>query len=163
MKSLPKTVLALYLLTLLWLVLFKFSYNLPAVLLDHQTRSLNLIPFADLSRGNPREVIDNLIVFIPFGLLLGVNFKQVNFWRRLAFIFIFSLTAETIQFVLAIGATDVTDAITNTSGGFLGLVLYDLDKKYIDNKKLDGCIVAAGMIFLILLISLRVLVFKVRY
>ncbi|WP_201391036.1 VanZ family protein [Ktedonobacter sp. SOSP1-85] len=159
MKSLSKTLLALYLLILLWLVLFKFSFNLSSVL-DYQTRSLNLIPFADSSLG---EMIDNFVVFIPFGLLLSVNLKRANIWRRLAFICIFSLAAEIIQFVFAIGATDITDVITNTAGGFLGLILYDLSNKYVDNEKRDRFIVVAGTILLILFILLRFLFFKVRY
>lgn len=162
MKPLSKTILALYLLTLLWLVLFKFSYDLSSVLLDHQSRSLNLIPFAGASRGL-REMIDNFVVFIPFGLLLGVNLKQTGFWRKLAFIFSFSIAVEMLQFVLAIGTTDITDVITNTLGGLLGLILYDFSKKYVDNEKLDRFIVVTGMILLILLILFRVLVIRVRY
>ncbi|HEX9503339.1 MAG TPA: VanZ family protein [Patescibacteria group bacterium] len=80
MKLLSKTLLALYLLILLWLVLFKFSLDLSSVL-DYQTRSLNLIPFADFSRNSLREMIFNFAVFIPFGLLLSVNLKRANFWR----------------------------------------------------------------------------------
>jgi glycopeptide antibiotics resistance protein len=163
MKSLSKTLLVLYLLTLLWLVLFKFSFDLFSVVLDHQTRSLNLIPFVGSSRANLVETVYNFVVFVPFGLLLGVNLKQISFWRKLAFIFIFSVTAELIQFVLAIGTTDVTDVITNTFGGLLGLILYDLSKKHINNEKLDRFITLVGMILLILFILLRLLVFRVKY
>jgi glycopeptide antibiotics resistance protein len=60
-KLLSKTLLALYLLILLWLVLFKFSLDLSSVL-DYQTRSLNLIPFADFSRNSLREMIFNFAV-----------------------------------------------------------------------------------------------------
>lgn len=158
-KVLPRTLLALYLLILIWLVLFKFSFDVASVLLDHQTRSLNLIPFIDVSR----ETTDNLIVFIPFGLLLGVNFAQISFWRKLAFIFSFSLVAEIIQFVLAIGATDITDVIANTLGGLLGLVLYDVASRYVDQKKLNQLIVVVGIILLIALILFRTLVLRVRY
>jgi glycopeptide antibiotics resistance protein len=163
MKTLSKTILALYLITLLWLVLFKFSYDLLPVLLDHQTRSLNLIPFVGALQGNSREMIDNLVIFVPFGPLLGVNFKQISLWGRLTFIYIFSLVVETVQYLFAIGTTDITDVIMNTLGGLAGLVLYDLASKYIDGKKLDRFIVIAGAVLFILLISLRVFVFRVRY
>lgn len=163
MKTLSKIALALYLLTLLWLVLFKFSFDLPSVVLDHQSRSLNLIPFAGASQDNLREMVSNLVVFIPFGLLLSVNLKRANFWRKVFFIFIFSLVVEVIQFILAIGTTDITDVITNTFGGLLGLVLYDLGKKYVNSEKLDRFIVVAGMILLILLILLRVFFLRVKY
>lgn len=163
MKPLYKTVLILYLLVLLWLVLFKFSFDLLSVLMDHQARSLNVVPFAGFSQGNLREMIYNLAVFIPFGVLLSVNLKQVTIWWKFALIFIFSLGAEVTQFVLAIGMTDITDIITNSFGGLLGLVLYDLSKKYIDNDKLDRFIVVVGMILLVVVLLLRFLVFRVKY
>jgi glycopeptide antibiotics resistance protein len=162
-KSLSKTLLILYLLTLTWLVLFKFSFDLLSVLLDHQTRSLNLIPFAGFSQANFREVIYNFAVFIPFGLLLSVNLKRVNFWRKSAFVFIFSFTSELIQWVFAIGTTDITDMITNTLGGLFGLLLYDLSKKYVDNKKLDQFLTIIGIVLLVLFIFFRLFVFRVRY
>ena len=151
MKSLSKIVLALYLLFLLWLVLFKFSLNLSSVL-DHQTRSLNLIPFAASS--SLREIIYNFVVFIPFGLFLSVNLKRATFWQRLALVCIFSLAVEITQFVFAIGATDITDVITNTLGGYLGLLLYDLSNKYVNNEKLDRFIAVAGTLLLIVFILL---------
>jgi glycopeptide antibiotics resistance protein len=39
-------------------------------LVDYQTRSLTLIPFADFSRNSLREMIFQFAVFVPFGLLL---------------------------------------------------------------------------------------------
>lgn len=160
MKSLSKTVLAVYILTLLWLVLFKFSFDLSSIVLDHQDRGLNLIPFLS---SDLRELIDNFAVFIPFGLFLSVNLKRIKLWWKLAVIFIFSITVEIIQFILAIGVTDITDVLTNISGGLLGLILYDLSKKYLNNKKLDWFIIIAGAILLVLLLLVRFLILKVRY
>lgn len=162
MKSLSKALLALYLLILLWLVLFKFSFNLFSIL-DYHTRSINLIPFAGSSALNVRGNFYNCAVFIPFSLLLTVNFKRAGFWRKLTFVFVFSLAVEIAQFVFAIGATDITDLITNTFGGFLGLLLYDLSSKYIDHEKLDRFIVLAGTVLLVLFIVLRALLFNVSY
>jgi len=152
MKPLFKIVLVAYLLVLLWLVLFKFSFDLSSVL-DYQRRSLNLVPFADTSEGNMGEAILNFLVFVPLGLLLSANFKQTNFWRKLTFIFLLSLAVETIQFVFAIGITDITDVITNTSGGLLGLLLYSLGNRYVPDKKLDRSIGVAGVLLLVVLFS----------
>jgi glycopeptide antibiotics resistance protein len=124
-------------------------------------RSLNLIPFA--AGGHLNEMVYNFVVFVPFGLLLSVSLKWVNVWRKLAYIFIFSVTVEVIQFILAIGVTDITDVITNTLGGFLGLMFYALGDKYIDKEKQDRFIIAAGTIVLTVLLLLRFLVFRVRY
>ena len=162
MKILSRTLLAAYILTLLWLVLFKFSFDLPGVL-DYQQRSLNLVPFVDYFRGNVRETIDNFVVFIPFGLLLGVTYKQISFKRKLASILIFSLAVEAIQYALAIGTTDVTDIITNTLGGLFGLAIYGLAKRYAGDKWLDRIIVVIGSFLLVSLLLYRILVIHVRY
>jgi glycopeptide antibiotics resistance protein len=158
-KILSKGLLVLYLVTLTWLVLFKLTFNISRVLNYHH-RSLNLIPFAAPKIVNGRidfgEIILNCVFFIPFGLLLSVNFKKVGFLPKLAFILVFSVTAELIQFIFAIGATDITDVITNTVGGFLGLKLYDLSNKYINTEKLDRVIISVGTLLFVLFISMHV-------
>jgi len=156
-KILSRGLLALYLVILIWLVLFKLQYNILSVLFNYHHRSLNLIPFAapSIVNGSFREMIDNVIIFIPFGLLLNVNFKKVEFLPKFAFILVLSLTFELIQFIFAIGATDITDVITNTVGGFLGLKLYGLSNKYLNNKKLDRVIIFVGILLLVLLLYYR--------
>ncbi len=158
-KILFRGVLALYLATLTWLVLFKLTFNVSRVLNYHH-RSLNLIPFAAPKIVNGRtdfgEIILNCIFFIPFGLLLDVNFKKIGFLPKIAFILVFSVTAESIQFIFAIGASDITDVIANTLGGFLGLKLYDLGNKYINTEKLDRAIISVGTILFVLFISMHV-------
>lgn len=164
-KIVSRGLLSLYLAILIWLVLFKFSFDISSWLTYHH-RSLNLIPFAAPSMVNGTinfgEMIFNVIFFIPLGLLLNVNFKKVGFLPKLSFILIFSLTAELTQFIFAIGATDITDVITNTVGGFLGLKLYDLISKYINNKKVDRVIISVGVLLLVLFISMDLIHFFSR-
>ena len=132
-----RSLLALYLLVLIWLVLFKLKFNISTVL-NYQHRSLNLIPFAAPSITNGRinygEMMLNCLFFIPLGLLLNVNFKNSGNLAKVVFITVFSLTVELIQYIFAIGATDITDVITNTAGGFLGLKLYELNNRYVQRK-----------------------------
>ena len=158
MKALSWALFAAYILILLWLVLFKFSYEPLAVIRDFQTRSLNLIPFA-YSRNS--EMIANLVAFIPFGVMLGVNFKQVDWRYRIAVIFAFSVAVEIIQYCLAIGATDITDVIMNTLGGSLGLAIYVPVSKY--TQELDRAILVVGTLVLLAILYLRVFVFIVNY
>jgi glycopeptide antibiotics resistance protein len=157
-KILTRGLLALYLVTLAWLVLLKTSVNLSALLAHHQ-RSLNLVPFAAPSIVNGRinygEMVFNCVFFIPFGLLLNVNFKKTGFLPKLTFILAFSVAVELLQFIFAIGATDVTDVITNTAGGFLGLTLYGLSNKFINDEKLDSIIISGGIVFLLLFVSME--------
>ena len=145
---------------LLWLVLFKFSYDPFAVIRDFQTRSVNLIPF---TRAHKSEMISNLLAFVPFGVMLGLNFKQLAFRYKVGAIFAFSLAAEIIQFTLAIGVADITDIIMNTAGGFLGLAGYIGLSKQTNDTYLDRCILVAGALILITILYLRIFVMIVRY
>ena len=160
MRAVSKILFVAYLLVLLWLVLFKFSYDPFGVIRDYQARSLNLIPFAWARSG---EVISNLVAFIPFGVMLGVNFKQVAFKWKLALVFAFSLAVETIQYVLAMGASDITDLIMNTLGGFVGLSAYALASKQRETRTLDLSIAVSGTLILLTILYLRIFVFIVRY
>ncbi len=45
--------------------------------------------------------------------------KKSDFLPKFAFVLVLSLTFEIIQFIFAIGATDITDVITNTVEAFL--------------------------------------------
>ncbi|MGG4038653.1 glycopeptide resistance protein VanZ-A [Heyndrickxia ginsengihumi] len=155
-KILSRGLLVLYLVILIWLVLFKLQYNILSVFHYHH-RSLNLIPFAGPSiiNGSFGEIRDNVIIFIPLGLLLNVNFKKVGFLLKFAFILVLSIIIELFQFISAIGATDITDVITNTVGGFLGLELYVLSSKYVNNKILDRVIIFVGILLLVLLLDYR--------
>ena len=165
-KILSRGLLALYLVILIWLVLFKLQYNILSVF-NYPHGSLNLNPFAAPLNVNGRinfgEMIDNFIIFIPLGLLLNVNFKKVGFLPKFSLILVFSLTCELIQFIFAIGATDITDVITNTVGGFLGLELYSLSNKYINNKILDRVIISVGILLLVLLLYIRIHILRLKY
>ncbi len=163
MKRLSRTVLAVYLIVLLWLVLFKFSSNPLLVFSSYKTRSLNLIPFADTSQSNLYQIADNVLIFIPFGLLLSVNLKATDFKRRLTYIGALSVCVEITQYVFAIGRTDITDVIANTSGGLIGLLFYDAVKKHIRSEKLNRLIDVVGAVLLILVILLRTFIFRIKY
>ena len=87
-KILPRGLLALYLVILIWLLLFKLRVNISSIF-EYHHRSLNLIPFAAPSIVNGKinfdEMIYNCLFFIPFGLLLNVNFKKVRFLPKIHF------------------------------------------------------------------------------
>ena len=144
-KSLARILFAVYLVILAWLILFKFSIHIASVL-HYDKRSLNFVPFSNVS-GSSRESVENVLVFIPLGLLLSVNFKRLGFWNKLLIVLSASIAAETIQYIFAIGATDITDVITNTLGGLTGTIGYDLSSKYIDQESLDKLIVVVGSWF----------------
>ncbi len=155
--------LGLYVLTLAWLTLFKFSYDIPTILAEHRTRSINFIPFSGLEHTGLSETVSNFVIFVPFGLLLALNFKKIATRRLLAIVLVSSIAIETLQLILAIGTTDATDVITNTSGGFAGLVLYRLLNKGMRAQTLDAVIAALGTVLFVTFLLLRLLVLRVRY
>ena len=160
MTLLSRSLFGAYLFILLWLVLFKFSYDPIGIIRDFQTRSFNLIPF---TRAHNSEMIANFVAFIPFGVLLGINFKQVAFRYLIAVVLAFSLAVEIIQYTLAIGVADITDLIMNTLGGFVGLAVYVAVSKHANDGYLDRGILAAGTVILFAILYLRIFVMIVRY
>jgi glycopeptide antibiotics resistance protein len=160
---LARVLLALYVLTLLWLVLFKLSYDISSILANYRTRSLNLIPFVTLGQTGLSETVSNVVIFVPLGLLLGLNFPQAALWRLLLVVLAFSVAAETFQFVFAIGTTDATDVVTNTVGGLAGLVLYRLVTKVVRAEIVDRVVIAVGLTLFVAFLLLRVFVLRVRY
>jgi glycopeptide antibiotics resistance protein len=163
-KALARAVFAAYLVVLFWALVFKFSID-PAALFGRDTRTLNLLPFTDFSRNTVREILYNVVIFVPFGLLLGVTPKRATMWRTLALISSASLAIELLQFVFALGVTDVTDLITNSVGGLLGLILYRVGNRAVGEDKLDRGIVIAGLLGLVLCLALLGLLLSntVRY
>jgi glycopeptide antibiotics resistance protein len=159
-KALSIALFGAYLFVLLWVVLFKFSYDPLNVLREAQIRSLNLTPFA---WANTSEMIANFVAFVPFGVMLGVNFKNVALKTKGLAVLAFSIGVEIIQFTMAIGVTDITDVIMNTLGGWFGLVVYRFLNKHVNVESLDRGVFALGTMTLVAILYLRIFVFIVNY
>ena len=112
-----------YLLFLVWLVLFKFAVRIEDV---PRMRSLNLIPFryGTETSFHGREVLYNVLAFLPAGFYLTAFHERKGLLLGTAAAALLSLSFETAQWVLAIGASDVTDLIANTAGALLGMLAY---------------------------------------
>ena len=117
---------AVYLALLVWLVLWKL--HVPFIGRDDM-RELKLIPFVSggsFGASAPFELIGNLLVFVPFGVYVGLLAPAWRWTRVLAVAAGASLTLEVVQFVTAVGSADVTDVIVNSAGGLLGFGLLAL-------------------------------------
>ncbi len=96
-------------------------------------------------------------------MLLNVNFKRLSFSKKLGIIFLVSFLAELIQFLFGIGVADITDVITNTTGGLIGLWAYQLLNKHLSTNKLDRLAIILGYIlFLFLIVAFLFLTRTVR-
>ncbi|KAF1303396.1 MULTISPECIES: VanZ family protein [Enterococcus] len=147
-----------YLLVLIWILLFKFSLSFESLLQESDIlkRNINLIPFGQSTIINGqvdfKEAIYNGVIFLPFGVFLGIAFKK-HFFANSLFLLLFSVSIEGLQYLLALGATDITDVIMNTGGGIAGLLLYQLLHKIFPEKKLDTLLLSLGTIMLLLSLS----------
>ena len=114
-----------YLAFVVWVILLKF--NITPADLPH-LRNINLIPYGDSGIINGqldvRELVENILIFVPFGVYAGMLVKERSWWKVTLAGAGFSLILETLQYVFAIGASDITDVINNTLGAALGMFLW---------------------------------------
>ncbi len=72
-----------------------------------------------------RNLLGNIIPFMPFGFLLPVVFPKVkSAFKVLISGFTFIVFAEVFQFITRLGSFDVDDIILNMLGVCLGYLLY---------------------------------------
>lgn len=113
--------LCLYLLLLVGVILFKLPFYSTA---GDTARVINVIPLAGSfdNEGNLiwREIASNTLLFVPFGIYLGM-LTRWTVRRQVLAIAGLSLGFELAQYLFALGVTDVTDLIDNTLGGVVGV------------------------------------------
>ena len=116
-------VFSIYFLLLIWLVVFKFTTRLDEL---PNLRAINLIPFYYDQENSMhfKEVLYNVMVFIPAGFYLSAFFSRKNVLLGTAATVLISLSFEIIQWIFSIGASDITDIITNSLGGLCGMLLF---------------------------------------
>lgn len=149
-KRATRFVFFIYFLVLVWIVMFKMKFSLDD--LPHY-RALNLDPFHD-ALNHPirtREVIDNVIIFIPYGILMAMMRSKRSFFSKIFPIFLTSLTFETLQYVFSIGSTDVNDVITNTLGGLIGIFIFWIFKK-VFRRDAEKVVITLALILIVLLV-----------
>ncbi|MGM0240064.1 VanZ family protein [Enterococcus sp. AZ103] len=153
-----KILLTVYLIVLVWILLFKLALSLPGIIQSFNTqRSLNLIPFQGSTIINGKigflEIFYNFLIFLPFGGLLSVSSKRTSFLEKTMLMIAFSLTIEILQFILGIGASDVTDLLMNALGGIMGLLIYRLLLRSFSEIKLDKFLVMLGSVIFVLCLA----------
>lgn len=144
--------LFLYIFTLTFLILFKLSLDIPSLV---TTRSINLIPFYydKETTFHLKEIIENILIFIPLGLLLKM--KDLSSQKIFLLGFLLSFTYEFLQYIFSIGAADITDIIANTIGAILGSLVYSILSHFIHNKsKLNNFIITSGYLVFTIFIAL---------
>lgn len=79
------------------------------------------------------EPIENLMLFVPFTILLLWALKdkvlkdstlKIILWQSTKIVFFFSLSIEFLQLLLRLGTFQISDIFYNTLGGFIGGLMY---------------------------------------
>lgn len=125
-----KLLFSIYFILLVWIIMFKLEFSVEHLV---SVRRANFKPFY-YATGYPSfyllmETIANVIIFIPFGIFLVKCSNRFTFIRFFLVCACTSISFELIQYVLAIGRFDITDVITNTLGGTIGICLAGLFRK----------------------------------
>lgn len=76
-----------------------------------------------------RNVIGNILLFVPFGMFIGYYVKETKLYIIILFSILLSFLIETTQSI--IGRTfDVDDILLNLIGGIIGFIIYRIQSKY---------------------------------
>ncbi len=157
-----------YLIILIWILIFKLGVEFSYM----SNRNVNIIPFSEFfipnGKVDPGGLIMNIIIFIPFGIYTGIIFKMWPFGKQLVLFFCTSLLFEAIQYVMRIGAFDITDTITNTTGGIIGLLMYKAIEKISGNvvraQQITLGLASTGtLLMILLLVLLKLNILPIQY
>ena len=151
-------VMGIYLFFLCWLILFKLADSIDKI---PSMRGINLIPFhydhdqIAGSRFHFNEVLYNAIVFIPAGFYFSALGKK-KYISGIVLSALLSLSFETLQWIFALGASDITDLITNTIGGAIGAGIFFVAGKMFKGREVK-IISILGAVLEILLVGMLLL------
>ena len=152
-----------YIIFILWNIVFKYVSPLELFSSNRYcSRTLNLIPFYDIFNGNYNrlDIFGNIILFIPLGIYINMVGKNSKVSKNIYKIIIISLIFEVSQYVFGIGASDITDLITNTIGGVIGIGIYMAIKKiFKDDNKVKTFITICSMVVMIPVVIILIGIF----
>ncbi|EGT5093773.1 glycopeptide resistance protein VanZ1, partial [Clostridioides difficile] len=160
--NITKGLFIVYIIILTWIILFKLQFDISS-LETMNLRSINLIPFAGSLIINNRvdisEIILNVAIFVPFGIYVCMLKEEWSFIKKVIPIFITSLVFETLQYIFALGASDITDLIGNTLGGIIGIAVFMLLSKIFKNNTIKIINVLALIVTIIVVLFLGLVIF----
>ncbi|CZR96561.1 MULTISPECIES: VanZ family protein [unclassified Clostridioides] len=159
--NITKGLFIVYIIILTWIILFKMQFDISS-LEAMNLRNINLVPFASSLIVNNRvdisEIILNVVVFAPFGIYLCMLKEEWSFIKKVVPIFLASLVFETLQYIFAIGASDITDLIGNTLGGIIGIAVFVLLSKIFKDKAIKIINILALIVTVVVILFLGLLI-----
>ena len=145
----------IYLGALIWILLFKMGVHFSYI---GSGRSINFIPFSQPvilnGKNDVGESIMNVLIFVPLGMYAGILFQRWLIGKKILLFFLVSFLVEASQYITGLGAADITDVITNTLGGTIGLMIYTgIEKAFNSSVKAQKFINVLATIGTIVMIS----------
>ena len=99
-----------------------------------------------------------MLLFIPFGVYLGLLAPTWPWWRITGALVAASLSLEVAQYALAVGSSDTTDLITNTAGGLAGLGLLALARRRLEARTVTAVTRVCAVLTVLALLAIAVFV-----
>jgi len=133
------------LLLALWLIGGLVLTLQPAHPLPGQVVYDNLVPFRTLgiylaNLGSwfwMRNLLGNLVLLLPLGLLGPIAFPALDRWWRVALVALLISTAiELLQLAVPDRSADIDDVIVNVSGALLGYAILNVTRRLIASREL---------------------------
>ena len=150
-------VFSIYMFFLIWIIVFKLCTNF-----DDLTpmRNINLVPFnyqKSLHGWAFKELAYNILLFVPFGVYVELFLEKKSIILKSISGFFLSLLFEVVQYIFAIGSSDITDLIANTLGTVIGIVICLILQK-IFKKNTATVVNVTGQACVVIAVVLGVLV-----
>ncbi len=163
-STLTPVLFIVYLLALTWLVLFKLQFSIPIL---NEGRIINLIPLLGSFDDNGvilfSEIRNNILAFIPLGIYVCMLKPLWSFVKKVLAVAVVTLTFEMTQFIFVIGRADITDMLSNTLGGVVGIAAYALSFKLLKGKTNKVINVLAAVLTTLVLLFVALLVANNRW
>ena len=137
-RAILHVIFVLYLMTLLSIILFKGRFDrLPELITTAKPRqnNINLEPFATIKlflnayrqniipKASLRNLIGNIVIFVPYGFLIPVLARRSAFLLTHITGILLIILIELTQWLTSWGVLDIDDLVLNLSGIFVGWLL----------------------------------------
>jgi len=129
---------------------------------DFESYSNNFIPFREIMRYRIdsglfyRNVVGNIVLFMPFGYLVSYYLKNTKYYIALLLTFITSISTEVIQMYIG-RSFDIDDILLNLIGGLIGYLIFKI--QYVIIEKLPKFLkktILADLLVIILFVIVMV-------
>lgn len=126
-NSFTLVLFVMYLLALAWLILLKLQFYIPYM---DDGRIINLIPLMGSFDENGvirlGEIALNILALVPLGIFICALDAPPSSVNKVLVIAGLTVVFEAAQYAFAMGRADITDVLSNTLGGIIGIGVYTL-------------------------------------